>query len=273
MVSSGTETVAAVTNEGRLYVWGNNSGYIINNTVSVNYSSPVQVGALTNWSSVAVNAGHIAAIKTDGTLWTWGSGAGNVYTNVTAYWSSPVQVGSLTNWAFIAVDLNGLITGAIESDGSLWMWGATTNCSLGNDTNIAYSSPIQIGTLNTWKAVNIGTSHCSAIKTDGTLWVWGKNDFLQLGLSLSDSTLQYSSPVQVGALTSWKQIKNAVNNSYAVKTDGTLWSWGRNQVGQLGNGTTVAYYSSPIQVGALNIWKSVSGGLTAHAIAVPQFGI
>jgi alpha-tubulin suppressor-like RCC1 family protein len=273
MVSSGTETVAAITYNGELYIWGNNAGYTINNTVTVNYSSPVQIGALTDWNIVAVNSGHVAAIKTDGTLWTWGSGSGNVYSNLIAYYSSPVQVGSLTNWTSVAVDVSGLITGAIESDGTLYMWGATTNCSLGNDTNISYSSPVQIGTLGNWKSVSIGSSHVAAIKTDGTMWTWGKNNFLQLGLNLSDATLQYSSPVQIGALTTWKQLRAGTNNSYAVKTDGSLWSWGRNNFGQIGNASATAYFSSPVQIGALNIWKSVSGDLTVHAIAVPQFGM
>ena len=102
-----------------------------------------------------------------------------------------------------------------------------------------------------------------ALKTDGTIWCWGEGGSGALG---QGNTTDYSSPVQVGALTTWATIgpgseTDQANSewSMAVKTDGTLWTWGENSKGQLGNGNTTDI-SSPAQVGALTTWSKVSGG-------------
>ena len=96
----------------------------------------------------------------------------------------------------------------------------------------------------------------------GGLYSWGRNNYGQLGLG---NTTNYSSPKQVGALTTWSKISAGNNFSIATKTDGTLWSWGYNNFGQLGLGNTTNY-SSPKQVGALTTWSKIAGG-SLHTIA------
>ena len=88
------------------------------------------------------------------------------------------------------------------------------------------------------------------------LWTFGRNDYGQLGLG--DIT-PYSSPVQVGSLTTWSQVAGGLYFTAAVKTDGTLWTWGRNDYGQLGQGDIVPL-SSPVQVGSLTTWDNVACG-------------
>ena len=90
------------------------------------------------------------------------------------------------------------------------------------------------------------------------LYDWGNNIYGQLGLGFNGN---YSSPIQVGALTTWSQIAFGFSHIIATKTDGTLWSWGNNGQGQLGLGNRT-YYSSPKQVGALTTWLSISSGGT-----------
>jgi alpha-tubulin suppressor-like RCC1 family protein len=117
-----------------------------------------------------------------------------------------------------------------------------------------------VGALTNWRSVVLSGNQCYAIKTDGTLWVWGWNgDSGVLGLNTSSTTLYYSSPVQVGALTNWKYIRcgDRIPSVMAIMTDGTLWTWGSNDNGQLGL-TNRTYYSSPVQVGTLTTWKSVA---------------
>ena len=111
-------------------------------------------------------------------------------------------------------------------------------------------------------------NHSLAIKTDGTLWAWGTNS-VNGQLGLGDVTNR-SSPAQVGALTNWLSVAGGFNHTIALKTDGTLWSWGRNNVGQLGLGN-ITNYSSPKQVGALANWLSVAGGYR-HTIALKTDG-
>ena len=170
---------------------------------------------------------------TDKKLYMWGDGThGALGLGNTTDYSSPVQVGALVDWKEIAG--GAYMSLAIKKDGTMWVWGYNNAGALGTGNTTNYSSPVQIGALTTW-SVNIacGQAAALAIKTDGTLWGWGYNAQGQLGVG---NTTAYSSPVQVGALTTWSKVTMG-NNSYhtaAIKTDGTLWAWGMNYQGALG---------------------------------------
>ncbi len=234
-----------------LYAWGDNSqGEMgVGNTTNY-YSSPKQVGSLTNWS--AISGGNLSslAVKKDGTLWTWGrNNYGQLGLGNTTNYSSPVQVGVLTNWLKISGTTGGSAA-AIKTDGTLWTWGRNFagQLGLGNTTN--YSSPKQVGALTNWNFIQ-GYYHFLAVKTDGTLWSWGAGNAGCLGLG---NSTYYSSPKQVGGSTNWSTTSCGTYSSIAVKTDGTLWGWGRNDVGQLGLSFTSYGVSSPTQIGALTNW-------------------
>jgi|LakMenE01Jun11ns_1017448.scaffolds.fasta_scaffold9902034_3 alpha-tubulin suppressor-like RCC1 family protein len=193
-------------------------------------------------------------------LWAWGSGSQSELGlgNNKAY-SSPKQVGSPTNWNFVGATKEGSF--AIKKDNSLWSWGNGQYGQLGNGlaggTN--FSTPVQTGSLTNWLQISGGLFSVLAVKTDGTLWSWGRNEYGQLGLNnagAGDATAR-SSPVQVGALTGWATTSAGSYHSVSIKTDGTLWSWGRNNQGQLGLGNNTTY-SSPKQVGGLTSWSKVA---------------
>ena len=150
--------------------------------------------------------------------------------------------------------------------GGLWSCGRNNNGQLGDSTITGRSSPVQtIAGGTNWKQVATGYYHTAAIKTDGTLWSWGRNQFGQLG----DSTITgRSSPVQtITGGTNWKQVACTRSNTAAIKTDGTLWTWGFNIFGQLGDITNTDK-SSPVQTitGGTN-WKQVSCGYS-NTIAI-----
>jgi alpha-tubulin suppressor-like RCC1 family protein len=183
----------------------------------------------------------MAAIKTDGTLWLWGDNSyGQLGDNTIVRKSSPVQTIAFgTNWS--QVDVGWLNTAAIKTDGTLWIWGDNSNGQLGDNTIVRKSSPVQtIAGGTNWKQVSCSKNRLftAAIKTDGTLWTWGQNSYGQLG----DNTItRRSSPVQtIAGGTNWKQISVGSTHTAAIKNDGTLWMWGRNDQGQLavwGGGT------------------------------------
>jgi alpha-tubulin suppressor-like RCC1 family protein len=247
----------AIKTDGSLWAWGDNQNAQLGHNNFTSYSSPVQVGTLTNWKQVSSGFYSCAAIKTDGTLWAWGDNVGDLGLGDTIIRNSPVQVGTLTNWK--RVSFGYYSSAAIKTDGTLWVWGDNVYGELGLGNTTSVSSPVQVGSLTNWKQVGLGINHVVAIKTDGTLWAWGRNDFGQLGLGNFNS---YSSPVQVGSLTSWKQVssKNWFYSSAAIKTDGTLWTWGNNTYGQLGF-PTIILAITPVQVGTLTNWKQVSCGV------------
>lgn len=238
---------------GRLFDWGRNETGQLGDGTTQTRSSPVQVGADATWVNFAGGNSHSVGLKNDGTIWDWGyrpaAAGGNR--------SSPVQVGTSTTWRIMAAGVFHVL--GITGGGTLWAWGLQQRGELGLGVGGQPTSPIQVGTLSNWLKLSAGGYNSAAIKTDGTLWTWGLNDFGQLGLG---DTFSRSSPVQVGALTSWSSVSMAFNpgkHMLAIKTNGTLWSWGRNNIGGLGIGDTI-HRSSPIQVGVLTNWLSVSAG-------------
>lgn len=266
----GSAHTLAIKTDGTLWSWGaNNAGQL--GYSGLPRSSPVQVGALTNWSQIACGNDFSVARKTDGTLWTWGDNTyGQLGHNNTTNLSSPVQVGGLTNWSKISAGSVFIV--ATKTDGTIWSWGRNNSGQLGlSVVGTNYSSPKQIGSLTNWSLVSTGAAHALSIKTDGTLWAWGFNVQGQLGLGISGVYASRSSPVQVGGLTTWYRISCSAASTFSIKTDGTLWAWGRGDYGQLGFSTTYNY-SSPKQVGSLTTWiklPQMSQAYSTIAIKTP----
>ena len=256
---------------GSLWTWGDNAYGALGDDTIDRISSPVQtVSAGTNWKSVAAGRYHTAAIKTDGTLWTWGLNSyGELGNNTTDDKSSPIQtVTGGTNWKLVAG--GPYHTAAIKTDGTLWLWGENNTGALGDDTIDDKSSPVQTVAGGTnWKQVASGRYHTAAIKTDGTLWGWGDNYTGRLG---DNTDADKSSPVQtVAGGTNWKQVASGRYHTAAIKTDGTLWLWGSNYYGALGDNTRTNK-SSPVQtIAAGTNWKSVSAGFS-HTAAIKTDG-
>lgn len=261
-VACGFSYTVATKTDNTLWTWGYNINGQLGNGNRTPRSSPVQVGALTNWSQVSCGYGHTAAVKTDGTLWTWGYNTyGQLGSGTTTSRSSPVQVGALTDWKSIVCGYTSCA--ATKTDGSVWWWGA-----LGS---ILRSSPIQIGSITDWKSVAVGYSHMLLLNTNGTIWSLGLNSYGELGNGTTNST---SSPVQIGTLTNWKSIwcSHGGETSFGIKTDGTLWGWGRGTYGNIIVPQTTSY-SSPVQIGSFTNWKSVVAGVAYTGIIRDITGI
>ena len=195
-------------------------------------------------------------------LWAWGQNnygqlaQGNT-TNPGGY-SSPVQVGTDTSWSWLGTSSGANRCHAIKKDGSLWCWGRNEQGSLGMNNETNYSSPIQIGTDTNWNKVDGGEANILATKTDGTLWAWGWNEHGRLGQNQGSDSIKMSSPVQIGSDTTWDYVQAGKASLCAIKTDGTLWSWGYNSSGQLGLNNTV-HRSSPTQIPGTT-WKQGQTG-------------
>ena len=246
--------------EGTLFTWGNGGNVQLGTNATTNKSTPVTTSAGgTNWKQVRAGYRHTAAIKTDGTLWVWGEGGnGRLGTNAGTDKSTPVTTfAGGTNWK--QVSSGNALTAAIKTDGTLWTWGNGGNAQLGNNSTTNKSTPVTTFAGGTnWKQVSAGNLHTAAIKTDGTLWTWGYGGIGQLG---TNAVTDRSTPVTTFAGgTNWKQVSGGGGHTAAIKTDGTLWTWGRGDFGGLGN-NSATNVSTPVttRAGGSN-WKQVSAG-------------
>jgi alpha-tubulin suppressor-like RCC1 family protein len=255
---------AVIKINGTLWTWGfNGQGQLGNNTTTQRPTPSTTFAGGNNWKQVSCGSEHTSAIKTDGTLWTWGLNSyGELGINIaglnTNGRTTPVTTfAGGTNWK--QVFCGSQHTAAIKTDGTLWVWGRNSYGQLGNNTTTNRSTPVTTFAGGTnWKQVAAGGFHTAAIKTDGTLWTWGRNHQGQLG---DNTTTQRNTPVTTFAGgTNWKQVSSARIHSAAIKTDGTLWAWGFNGNGQLGD-NTVTQRLTPITTfsGGTN-WKQVFCG-------------
>ncbi len=160
----------------------------------------------------------------------------------------------------------------IYSGAELYAWGSEAGGALGTNNSVRRSSPTQVGALTTWASVSM-SRFSLGVTTSGTLFAWGYNTNGNLGLN---NRVDVSSPVQVGALTNWSQASSGATHaplthtSVAVKTNGTLWAWGANNHGEVGDSTVYAR-SSPVQIGSSTNWAAASTG-SGMSIAVTTAG-
>ena len=243
-VSAGSHTVAIKT-DGSLWAWGWNMYGQLGDGTNEDKNTPVQIGQ-DRWTSLSAGGGHTVAIKTDGTLWAWGNNwfrqLGDGTDGTAESKNTPVQIGS----GYVSVSAGDYHTLAIKTDGTLWAWGDNDYGQLGDGTNEGKNTPVLIGTG--WAYVSAGSDHIVAIKTDGTLWAWGDNNYGQLGNG--SSGIGYyggkDTPVQIGQ-DRWTSV-SAGSHTVAIKTNGSLWVWGRNNNGQLGLGVDKYIRNTPTQV-------------------------
>ena len=152
---------------------------------------------------------------------------------------------------------------------ALFSWGDNSSGQLGLGDITSKSSPVQIGS-SSWTMVKTDGVFAIGLTTTKALFTWGGNQYGQLG---DGTTTSKSTPTQIGLIgtSSWTAIGingfNGFDSAAAIRSDGLLFTWGQNQIGQLGDGTLIAK-SSPVQIGSSS-WVAVDGGgLVWHAITI-----
>lgn len=262
-ISSGGSHNLAIKSDGTLWSWGYNLSGQVGDGTAISKTVPTQIGVSNNWVSVSGGSVHSLAVQADGSIWSWGYNAdGSLGDGTIINKSNPSQIGlSRSELLNVVCGLSHSL--ALKSDGTLWAWGLNDYGQLGNGSLNSSNTPIQIGTDNNWIGVSIGSQSSFAIKSNGTLWAWGRNNIGQLGDGTNtDRTL----PVQIGASNNWVYIYSSAGaSSFGIKSNGTLWAWGDNTNGQLGNGTQIAQ-NAPMQIGSASSWVKVISG-NGHSLA------
>lgn len=294
-VAAGITPVLALRGDGTVWSWGQNfDGELGLGTMdSTTHTMPAEVvgpggaGFLTGIVSVATGQDHSLALRSDGTVWAWGNNKwgdlGNGDAN-TASSAVPVEVlgpggtGNLSGIVAIAGGDN--YSMALKADGTVWAWGKNTEGELGIGTSDGnnHLSPTEVlgpggvGFLGGVTAIAGGTFHSSAVRSDGTAWTWGADNWGELGNGDSVQQLEQNAPVQVvgpggaGFLSGVTAISGGYGYGTALKSDGTVWAWGWNFYGTLGQGTSdTNAHASPVQV----LGPGAVGNLTGVGQAGP----
>ena len=268
--SAGNGFAVVIKPNGTLWAWGDNSVGALgdNNTNGKAVYAPLMISGSTDWATVSARGQHTAAVKSSGTRWAWGendcslSGANQ---GLIVY--APTQVGTDSDWQLAAtgsaddMSMESGVTLAIKQNGTLWGWGCNNFLQLGADVPGGavglVQQPVQIGSDSNWQKLAVGQSHVVALKTDGSLWIWGYGElgFPPSGGSTGNAIFQ-STPVQIASALPWQTIAAGGGTTLAIRSDGTLWVWGANDSGQLGDGTTTDALL-PEQVGTASDWVDV----------------
>ena len=286
-VSAGQRHTAAIGKDGSLWAWGMLA--LDDGLVKIR-NRPVRIGSQMDWVYASSGGFHTLLLKADGSLWAWGGnnwgvlgdgmGEGGWYSNrLEGMQYVPVQIGAGRSWASVSAGSNH--SAAVAADGSLWTWGCNSYGQLGDggDGNdglwpMFNNTMERVGTDSDWASVCAGGNFTVAIKTDGSLWVWGTNYWGQLGNGAGGEGEGHGNrygknkPVRIGSENDWAVAVTGGNHTVALQTDGSLWAWGYNAYGQLGNGEGGGGYEKryegghniPERVGTGNDWTAVSAG-------------
>lgn len=297
LIASGWNHTLGIKKDGTLWAWGGNTFGQLGAAGGADQAKPVQVGVDTDWSAISAGKSYSLALKTNGTLWAWGLNAkGQLGDATNADKATPVQIGVAANWS--AISAGDSFAMALKADGTLWTWGANNKGQLGVGTLVDSNIPAQVGTVATWTAVAAGYDHAVGLRNDGTIWTWGGNEAGQLA---QNNTINSAIPLQVPG-NNWTAIAaggsdmpyyrnvggvdvlRVGGHTVALKGDGTMWSWGCNTFGQLGDGTnynmvwagagTYPFTGNeandrflPYQIGTDTDWAKISSG-AAHVVAL-----
>ncbi|WP_158623492.1 MopE-related protein [Corallococcus sp. CA053C] len=268
-VLAGGRHTLAVKQDGTVWAWGRNSEGQLGDGTMTSRSTPVQVPGVTGVAALVAGVFHTLALKQDGTVWAWGwNNEGQLGDGTTTNRLTPVRVPGVTGVTAIVAGDNRTL--ALKQDGTVWAWGCNTEGQLGDGTRTNRLTPVQVPGVTGVAALVAGDFHTLALKQDGTVWAWGRNSEGQLGDGTTTSRL---TPVQVPGVTGVTGVAAFFAGGYhtlALKQDGTVWAWGRNSEGQLGDGTTTNR-STPVQVtGVTGVAALVAGDF--HTLALKQDG-
>jgi alpha-tubulin suppressor-like RCC1 family protein len=285
-LSGGARHSIVLMSDGTVLDWGMNwNGMLGDGTVSTfppddpytngnnDRHTPIQVhgpdntGFLRAITVIMGGESHNFALKSDGTVWSWGwNGFGQLGDGTYTDRYTPVQVSRLT--AVTSLGGRGYHSLAVRQDGSVWAWGLNTSGQLGDGTITNRNTPVQVIGLSGVLSVTGGYQHSLALMPDHTLRAWGLNSAGELG---DGSALAYNpTPVIVSGLRNVSQVSAGWKHSVALRSDGTVWTWGQNDQGELGDGTTTMR-NIPVQVSGLSAIVMVSGG-DCHTAALKTDG-
>jgi alpha-tubulin suppressor-like RCC1 family protein len=262
-ISVGSWTVCGLRGTA-MYCWGQGVNYQtgVGTQTSPNVPTPGPAGS---WSAISVGESHTCALTTGRQLYCWGAnGSGQVGTGDTLPRTTPapVDVLGVSTWAEVSAgsDSTCAVAATGADAGGLFCWGANADGQVGDGTAVQATSPVRIG-LGSWSEVAVGHQHACGVAATGALFCWGINDYGQLGQGPAGTPVDLTAPGQVGGTTTWTSVAAGWGVSCATRSDRTLWCWGRDDAGQLGDLGSAGTVGTPAQVpGTTATWTRAHAG-------------
>jgi alpha-tubulin suppressor-like RCC1 family protein len=226
--------------------WGDNDFGTIGDGTYTQRLTAVGVASLSGVSQVAAGHEHSLAVTSDGSVWSWGSNAdGQLGISSTQSASTPQLVPGISG-TITQVATGWFHSLALGSDGSVWAWGDNQYGELGDGSTSQSDTPVQVTGLSGITQIAAGDDWSLALRSDGTVWAWGNNFYNDLGGQVPDPWTASYVPVQVAGLSGITQIAAGASFGMAVQTTvrlglvrHSLWTWGQEVFGQVGNGQLV----------------------------------
>jgi alpha-tubulin suppressor-like RCC1 family protein len=266
--AAGRKHSLALKADGTVWAWGTNGNGELGDGSTTTRPAAVQVSGVSSVIAIAAGWNHSLAVKADGTVWTWGyNGNGQLGNGTATSSTTPVQVSGLSG--VVAVAAGPYHSLALKADGTIWAWGDNGTGELGNGTQTGSLTPVQVTGITTAKGIAAGDHSSLAVLADGTVRAWGMNSSGQLG---DGTTSDRYTPVTVNGLRGVTAVAAGSISSHALRTDGrvvgSVWSWGSNYYGVLGDGTN---YNSAVPVATLRNAYALAVGLN-HVLAATRDG-
>ena len=243
--SAGGSHVVALSSDGNIYTWGDNSAGQLGRTVTSNTPADkpgkADTPADVTFTSVSAGQGHTVAVDTQGDVYTWGDNThgelGRSTTSIPA--DKPGKADTPAGATFTLASAGGSHSVAVSDDGGIYTWGNTANGRLGRDTSSTPADkPGKVETPAgiTFTQASAGGAHSIALGSDGSLYTWGNS-----GKTSSDRPNKVDTPAGI----TFTQASAGASYCLALGSDGNLYSWGDNESGQLGRDTGSAQDASP----------------------------
>lgn len=254
--------VCGVTTSNAMLCWGDKAKLPADPQAYTLVPKTVTTSGAWNAVSASGNASS-CGLRSDGAVYCWGAnyagqlGAGDI---VARY--SPTALAAGGVWKSVVIGGNHAC--GIKNDDTLWCWGNNSSGQLGDNTGTDSLTPVAVAGGGTWKAVSTYGDTSCGIKSNDTLWCWGSNMMGQIGDNTSGT--DRFQPVSVNGGGTWKSVSAGSFSTCGIKTDDTLWCWGYNTWGGVGDGTTTSPRTSPTAVSGGGSWKQVSAGFASCGI-------
>ncbi len=267
-ISASSHSMALLV-DGTIWTWGRNSRGELGDGTTTDSNTPVQVQSLSGVTDISAGNAFSLALRNDGTVWAWGRNkTGQLGDGTRTNRNMPVQVQNISG--VVAIAAGGFYSIALLNDGTVWAWGHNFFGELGDGTTTDRNTPVQVKNLSGVTNIAAGWRHSLALLQDGMVWAWGANGSGELG---DGTRTTRNTPVQVQDLSGVTAISaggTANGHSMVLLNDGTIWAWGENREGQLGDGSTINRIT-PVQVQNLSGVATISAGYR-HSIALLNDG-